>query len=266
MVNSSVTHAMNMDWRRPLRYLWRVPLVLLLLIASVPAAWFSRVGPQVRKRGSREPLSHRAVRLWARAILWSLGIRVRGMGTPLPDPVMFVANHSSWLDIELLHTQRAACFVAKAEIERWPLVGWLAASAGTIFHRRGSTDSLSKVIAVMAQRLRSGRSVAAFPEGGIGTRVGLRAFHARILQATLDADVPLQPVALRYSRHGVAWPGVGFMDGESFVGNIWRLLGEAPFDAEVHFLAEVTERDAGRKRMAETARARIAGALEADDC
>lgn len=263
-MSKTTSHAEHSNWRRPFRYLWRVPMVVLLLIASVPAALFAQSGAQARAKDAHEPLGHRVVRAWTRAILWALGIRARGIGTPLPDPVMFVANHSSWLDIELLHTQRAACFVAKAEIARWPLVGWLAASAGTIFHHRGSTDSLSQVIAVMAERLRGGRAVAVFPEGGIGEHVGLRPFHARILQAALDAEAPLQPVALRYSRHGIAWPGVGFADGESFVGNIWRLLGEAPFDAEVHFLAVVSERDAGRKRMAETARTRIAAALDAD--
>ena len=140
--------------------------------------------------------------------------------------MLFVANHTSWIDIELLHSQRAACFVAKAEIARWPLVGWMAATGGTIFHRRGSNHSLASVMAVMVERLRGGRSVAVFPEGGTGYNGVLKVFHARIFQAALDAEVPVQPVALRFARNGRRVIDAGFREHESFMGNFLRLLGE----------------------------------------
>jgi 1-acyl-sn-glycerol-3-phosphate acyltransferase len=190
------------------------------------------------------------------------GLRSVRIGTPLPDPVLFVANHTSWIDIELLHSQRAACFVAKAEIARWPLVGWLAASGGTIFHRRGSNHSLAAVMHTMVERLRGGRSVAVFPEGGTGHNGVLKVFHARIFQAALDAPVPVQPVALRFARHGRRVIDAGFREHENFMGNLLRMLGEAPLDAEVHFLAPVPAMPEARRRMAELARERIAAALD----
>lgn len=253
------------DRRRPLRYALRVPLLLLHVIVAIPLALIVALLPARAATATQEPFSHRLVRWWSTVLLRIFGFRARRYGEALPDPVLFVANHVSWLDITLLHSQRAACFVAKAEIAGWPLVGWLAARAGTIYHRRGSPHSLTTVMQVMVERLRDDRSVAVFPEGGIdhtGSVLHVRVFHARILQAALDAGVPVQPVALRYSRDGRAWQGVTFQRGESFLANFFRLLGEPTLDAEVHFLAPVPNGGDGRRRMAEAARAAIVDALQ----
>jgi 1-acyl-sn-glycerol-3-phosphate acyltransferase len=252
------------DRMRPLRYLWRVPLVIAHIIFAIFICAFILSWSTAVMKNGREPLAHRAIRLWSTWLLRIFGFSVYRKGTPLPDAVLFVANHTSWLDIVLLHSQRAACFVAKAEIARWPLVGWMAAKGGTIFHRRGNNHSLASVMAVMVERLKAGRSVAVFPEGGTGHNGVLRVFHARIFQAALDADVPVQPVALRFASHGRRVIDAGFREHESFVGNIVRLLGGPPLDVEVHFLEPVAVAADGRRRMAETARERIALALDTD--
>lgn len=250
------------DLLRPLRYLWRVPLLLIyallaILLAGLVLSW----NRDVVMRDGREPFPHRLIRLWSRGLMWVFGMRALRVGEPLPDPVLFVANHTSWIDIELLHSQRAACFVAKAEIAGWPLIGWLAANGGTIFHRRGNNYSLAAVMQVMVTRLRAGRSVAVFPEGGTGYNGVLRVFHARIFQAALDAEVPVQPVALRFARDGKRIVDAGFREDESFGANFLRLLGGPPMDVEIHFLATVPASPEGRRRMAEHAREHIAVAL-----
>lgn len=250
------------DRLRPFRYLWRVPQLLLLavlgiLLCSLILSWNQHV---VMKNG-REPFAHGMIRWWSRLLLGVFGLRSVRVGQPLADPVLFVSNHTSWIDIVMLHSQRAACFVAKAEIARWPLIGWMAANGGTIFHRRGNNHSLSAVMQLMVDRLHSGRSVAVFPEGGTGYDGQLKIFHARIFQAALDAGVPVQPVALRFARKGRRNIDAGFRVGESFVQNILRLLGEAPMDAEVHFLAVVPAMPDARRRMAELSRERIDAAL-----
>ena len=262
-MSTDTVSAPERDLLRPLRYLWRVPLVLLLLVLGIllAALVMSWNRDRVMKDG-REPFAHRLIRSWSTLLLRIFGLRSVRFGQPLADPVLFVANHTSWIDIEMLHSQRAACFVAKAEIAQWPLVGWLAVSGGTIFHRRGSNHSLSTVMQVMVERLRDGRSVAVFPEGGTGYNGVLKVFHARIFQAALDAEVPVQPVALRFARGGRRVIDAGFRVDESFVGNIVRLLGEAPMDAEVHFLTPVPSTPEARRRMAELSRERIAAALE----
>ena len=246
-----------------LRYLWRVPLLLLhAVLAILLAAFVMSWNRQRVVKDGHEPFAHKLIRWWSTALLRIFGLRSVRFGQPLADPVLFVANHTSWIDIVLLHSQRAACFVAKAEIAHWPLVGWLAASGGTIFHRRGNNHSLAAVMQVMVERLRGGRSVAVFPEGGTGHDGVLKVFHARIFQAALDAEVPLQPVALRFARGGKRIVDAGFREHESFMGNFLRLLGSAPMDAEVHFLQPVPASPDARRKMAELSRDRIAAALE----
>ena len=262
-MSTDPVYAPARDLLRPLRYLWRVPLLLVhvvlgILLCALILSWNRH---RVMRDG-HEPFAHRMIRCWSGLLMRIFGLRPVRVGQPLADPVLFVANHTSWIDIELLHSQRAACFVAKAEIARWPLVGWMAATGGTIFHRRGSNHSLASVMAVMVERLRSGRSVAVFPEGGSGYNGVLKVFHARIFQAALDAGVTVQPVALRFARHGRRVVDAGFREDESFLANFLRLLGEPALDAEVHFLAPVPAMPEARRRMAELSRARIAAALE----
>jgi 1-acyl-sn-glycerol-3-phosphate acyltransferase len=247
------------DLLRPLRYLWRIPLLLLHVVLGIMLCGFILTWNRhaVMKDG-REPFTHRMIRAWSTGLMRIFGLRSVRVGQPAADPVLFVANHTSWIDIELLHSQRAACFVAKAEIADWPLVGWLAASGGTIFHRRGSNHSLAAVMQLMVERLREGRSVAVFPEGGTGHNGVLKVFHARIFQAAVDAEVPVQPVALRFARDGKRLIDAGFREDENFMQNFLRMLGGAPMDAEVHFLEPVPMNSDGRRRMADLARERIA--------
>jgi 1-acyl-sn-glycerol-3-phosphate acyltransferase len=255
--------APDRDLLRPLRYVWRVPMLLLHIVLGIMLCAFILTWNRnaVMKNG-REPFAHRMIRWWSTALMRIFGLRSVRFGQPLRDAALFVANHTSWIDIELLHSQRAACFVAKAEIASWPLVGWLAASGGTIFHRRGSNHSLAAVMQVMVDRLRQGRSVAVFPEGGTGHNGVLKVFHARIFQAALDADVPVQPVALRFARDGKRIVDAGFREHENFMQNFLRMLGGPTMDAEVHFLEPVPTNADGRRRMAELARERIGASLE----
>jgi 1-acyl-sn-glycerol-3-phosphate acyltransferase len=257
--------ALSPDPWRPLRFGWRVALVLVhLVVAILICATVVSWKRDAVMRNGHEPFTHRVQRAWSRHLLRIFGLRAIRFGEPTSDPALFVANHTSWLDIEAMHTQRAACFVAKAEIKHWPLVGWLAASAGTIFHHRGNNGSLNHVMQTMVERMRAGRSVAVFPEGGTSHDGATGVFHARIFQTALDAQAPVQPVALRFTRNGQRVLDRGFRDGESFVQNIVRLLGAPPLDFEIHFLDVVPPSPNARRHMAELARARIAAVLDTD--
>lgn len=240
-----------------LRCAWRSPLVLLMVVVGcVGAVFLLPHGPRPGTAGVT------FIRIWSRMLLRVFGVRVVCKGKPLADPVMLVANHGSWMDINLIHAVHPAGFVAKAEIGHWPVVGWMARRGGTIFHQRGSNDSLAAVMSVMSERLRAGCSIAVFPEGGTAPPGTLKVFHARILQAALDAQAPVQPVALRYLCDGAPAPGVLFKSGENFMHNVIRVMATRSHTAEVHFLEPVRfEPEGGRRRMADTARTRIAQVL-----
>lgn len=261
MSASSLADARSQDWRRPLRYLWRLPMLVLHVTVglAVVMAMINPLTARVRLRGER--LDERTIRLWSILMVRAFGMRVRRFGKPVPGGVLVVANHVSWIDITLLHSQRMVGFVAKAEIERWPLIGWLASRGGTIFHHRGDNESLHGVMHQMLQRLQLGSAVGVFPEGRTNDGKAIGAFHARIFQPAVLAGVPAQPVALKYGAQGSAQTIVAFRPRENFLQNFWRLLGEPSRLVEVHFLEPVSVDEGGRRRMAEISRERIIAAM-----
>lgn len=243
-----------------LRVLWRVPLLVLhLVLALVLAlAFFNSLGRRLVVGG--EALTDPLLRWWSRGLLRIFGLRPRAYGAPCPGPCLFVANHHSWLDIELLHAFRAVRFIAKAEIARWPLVGWLATRAGTLYHRRGSAQSLAAVMREAAALLERGEAVAVFPEGSTGPSDRVRIFHPRVFQIAIAAAVPVQPVAIRFVRRGEVDHTLPFRPGESFLANALRLLRQPSLTAEIHFLPPLLSAKA-RDELAEEARQAIAATL-----
>jgi len=259
-VQSNLAH--THDYMRPLRYLWRVPLLLLHLLVGLPLTMLLMLPPWSEWRVSeRERVREVAVRTWQRTLLRVLGIRVVARGAPADGAVLMVANHFSWLEITLMHSQRSVYFVAKSEIAKWPLVGMLATRAGTLFHRRGSVESLGSVQEQMIAALRAGAAVGVFPEGSVGRADAVRVFHARILQPAVATRAPIQPVALRFLRDGKLAFDLAFRPGEKFVPCFFRVLGAAASTAEVIFLAPLTDHAQGRRHLANAARAAIVAAL-----
>lgn len=232
-----------------------VHLPLVLLLISLPSRhWRLRSG---------ETLEDRLIRAWSAGLMHIFGLHVRSHGPAMPGAVLYVANHIGWTDIVVLHSQRMMGFVAKREIAGWPLVGWLAGRAHTIFHRRGNTESMDGVLQAMQQRLRAHQAVGVFPEGRTrdGTHVG--PFHARIFLAAVETGVAVQPVALRYGVNGEAQTIVAFGPGETFFGNFVRLLGEPSRPVDVLFQTPILpDAGLGRREIADTARRRIVAALD----
>jgi 1-acyl-sn-glycerol-3-phosphate acyltransferase len=251
----------NRDGLRPLRYLWRVPLLSLHAFICLPIT-LMMINPLCARMSIRgERLDHWAIRMWSLGMCRIFGFKTKRYGTPLPGAVLFVANHVSWIDITMLHSQRWMGFVAKAEIANWPVIGWVASRGGTIYHHRGSNDSLHGVMHQMVERLQKGLACAVFPEGRTTDGREIGTFHARIFQPAVLAEVPAQPVALKYGIKGSAQTIVAFAAKENFAANVLRLLGEPPRVVEVHFLEPVIATEDGRRKMADTCRERIQAAM-----
>jgi 1-acyl-sn-glycerol-3-phosphate acyltransferase len=249
----AVEPAMFRAWR----YLYRVPLLAWHVLVHLPILLL------LLAVGSRS-VADAALRWWARWFLRIFGMRVRREGTPLAGGTMFVANHVSWVDIVALHSQHMMGFIAKHEIRGWPVIGWLTTHTETIYLRRGNADSLGGVMEEMASRLRAGRAVAAFPEGGTRNGTALGPFHARIFTAAVAADAPVQPVALCYGRGCEAQSIVAYAPRESFMANLVRLLGEPSRPTRVCFLPPIMHADhEGRRGIAHMARTRIDEAMQA---
>jgi len=198
----------------------------------------------------------------ANRLVWFFGIHVHVSGEPQTGSVLIAANHISWLDIPVLHSACAMGFVGKAEIESWPVFRSIARVGGTIFHQRGSHDSATGVSALMVQRLKQGRAVAIFPEGGIQPGAPIRVFHARMFKAAVDVGCPVQPVMIRYRRGGRIDEEVSFRVGERMLMNLCRQLARPKTIAEVNFLPVISAVDQPRRTLAEGARAAVIGSYD----
>ena len=188
-----------------------------------------------------------------------LGLHVHVEGRPVARNVLMVANHISWLDILALGGPTSARFIAKAEIARWPLVGWLTRIGGGVFvsrERRGQTRAQADEIAAA---LRVGRPVALFAEGRTGDGIAVLPFRAALFASAIEADVPVQPVAIDYGPDRVryAWP-----DGVSFGREARRMLNRRTrVPVTVRFLPPLDPARLDRKALASAAHAAVAGAL-----
>jgi len=195
---------------------------------------------------------------------FAAGARVRIVGTPLRSHVLFLANHVSWLDIMVIAGASGAAFVSKAEVRRWPVVGWLSGLNDTVYVERAARGAVRGQADALRDALASGRPVALFPEGTTEGAREVLPFRASLL-ASLFPPLPgirVQPVAIDYgpATADIAWTG-----DEAAGANAKRVMsrrGHLP--VTVSFLEPLDPAAApDRKALAAAARAEVVEALGA---
>ncbi|WP_067507987.1 1-acyl-sn-glycerol-3-phosphate acyltransferase [Actinoplanes sp. TFC3] len=147
------------------------------------------------------------VRTLARLLLAALGVRLRWRGPAVKPGSLLVANHVSWLDVLALLAVAPVRLVAKHEVGAWPLVGAVAKASGAIFLNRERPRQLPDAVADVAAALRSGRSVAVFPEGTTFCGAERGRFRPAVFQAAIDAQAPVVPITIRYDTPAAAFIG-----------------------------------------------------------
>jgi 1-acyl-sn-glycerol-3-phosphate acyltransferase len=175
------------------RAIRRMTSAALWTLLCIPVqAVLLRVAPRSAKRFAR---TYHAM------LCRLIGIKVQVVGTPSASAsVLYVSNHSSWLDILVLGGVIEAAFVSKAEIASWPLVGSVARLGRTVFVSRTRTGT-GKEAGDIQQRLAAGDSIILFPEGTSNDGTRVLPFRSSFLSVAQDAK-QVQPVSLVYDRLG----------------------------------------------------------------
>ncbi|HZW12854.1 MAG TPA: lysophospholipid acyltransferase family protein [Noviherbaspirillum sp.] len=176
---------------------------------------------------------------------------------------LIVANHVSWLDIFVINSMHPCRFVAKSDIRDWPLIGWLCEKVGTIFISRGKLRDVRRIYQGLVASLHAGEHVAFFPEGTTAAQGNLLPFHANLFEAAIEADVPVQPYALRYfDKEGRLHPAADFIGEMSFAQSMLKILGSAPMTAQLILLSPIPTNSASHRReLADAAHHAISAAL-----
>jgi 1-acyl-sn-glycerol-3-phosphate acyltransferase len=192
------------------------------------------------------------------------GARVRTVGRPLKRTVIYLANHSSWLDILVIAGATGSAFVAKAELRAAPVVGWLATLNRTIFVERSDRMGIAGQIAQVASAIAEGWAVTIFPEGTTSGHDELLPFKGSLL-AALEPPPPgvlVQPIRLDYGEAGALVDWLGDEPGQA---NALRILGHRGSFVVTVTMLEPFDPAAlpDRKAIAAEARQRIAAAMPA---
>lgn len=143
-----------------------------------------------------------------RVFLWLFGVRVVERGRPPgTTPTLVLSNHVSWLDIPVIGSRRPLSFIAKSEIEGWPVIGLFAKLQRSVFIDRGRKKATAEVNQTVAHRLVRGEAIVLFAEGTTGDGTRLLPFRSSLVGAARAAltepgleRIHLQPLAVSYMR------------------------------------------------------------------
>ncbi len=225
------------------------------------------------------PLAKRLPIHYHRFLLWLIGAKVRVSGTPATrDDVLFISNHTTYIDILVLGSLIEVCFVAKHEVETWPFFGWLAKLQRTVFIDRSKRSEAHAQSRHLSDRIDNGDRLVIFPEGTSSDGNRVLPFKSALFSV---AEAPLassgtapiiQPVSVVYTglaglplgrrqRHLIAWYG----DME-LMPHLWSFLLSGGPDVDVHFhdtvsLAELGSRKAASAHCHATISTHVAKAL-----
>lgn len=208
-----------------------------------------------------------------RALCALVGIRVREVGQRAPDaPALILANHVSWLDICVISALGPVVFIAKSEVARWPVFGWLAKLQRTIFIDRQARHRTGAATKEIGERLLTGDAVVLFAEGTSSDGIRILPFRSALIgavhhalgQSKQHSAITVQPMSLAYVkvsglpvgralRERVAWYG-----DVDLIPHFVGVLASGAIDVTVSWGAPIAyDMQADRKEIARRAEAEV---------
>ena len=225
------------------------------------------------------------IKWWCGGLLRAFHIKVSTFGTLPPantQGVMFVANHVSWSDIHALNSLIPLRFIAKSDIKSWPIFGYLVTQANTLFIDRNKRQEAGRIVQITADSLIAGDNLCFFPEGttsdgsgsdgagsdgagsdgaGLGGRQVLP-FKSSVLQAAIDANTQIWPVALQYvNADGSINIEMAYAGDTSLIDSMSQIINQKNALVELHFLAPINAADYNRRDLTNAAYQAISAKL-----
>jgi lyso-ornithine lipid O-acyltransferase len=217
-----------MTIRAAARICWFVFEITLVILNYFLTAAFTAPS---KKRAARAAWLHRSSRCVIK--IFNCTATVTG---PVPKTGLLVSNHLSYLDIILLSAITPAVFVSKAEVRNWPLFGWLASHAGTVYVERERRTHVGVVNREIEAALADGVLVVVFPEGTSTNGEGLLPFRSPLLEPIANSTQPITVSYLHYEiDDGDARNDVCYWGDHTFFPHLMHLLGKRHVRATVRF-------------------------------
>lgn len=197
-------------------------LLLLLLLRLVERPVF----------GQARPWTPHITVFVCRGAFRIMGLAVAHHGAPMAHPGAMVANHSSWLDIFALNSAGPLYFVSKAEVARWPGIGWLARATGTVFVTRRAREARAQKT-LFEERLAAGHRLLFFPEGTSTDGQRVLPFKSTLFAGLMSEAAPkglwVQPVSVSYAAPVASDDRFyGWWGDMGFAPHLLQVLAQAP--------------------------------------
>lgn len=201
---------------------------------------------------SMRPIRRRLIMLWGAGCLWIINMKLEVYGRAPKPPFFLVANHLSYVDIWVLSQQTGAVFVAKADMETWPLFGWFMKKCHQIFIRRESLRDSQRVIGLLNEVMDAEDALVVFAEGRCSPGREVLSFRPSLYQAAAERALPVHYAAITYDTpEGEPAPAdsISWWRWEPFSEHMKRLLRLSESRARLYYgPAPVTSGD--RKELA----------------
>ena len=236
-----------------LRFVLRVALMAMLLLACIPLYYVSRLA-----------CAHNP---WPRHFLAGIariaGVTIKLSGELPGTGEFLLANHVSWIDVPAIAAATGSAFVAHDGLGALPLLRWLCAMNDTVLVARHDRASVHRQVEQVREAIRDTGALTIFPEGTTSDGTGLLRFKSSLLSALepLPAGIAVRPVVLDY---GVEAAAIAWIGTEHGLDNFKRIVARSkPIVLNVRFLPILAgEALINRKTIAAAAEAEILNVLQ----
>ena len=191
-------------------WIWTASTILVVIWLPVMGLIWTFDG-EIRLRTGRS--FRRLGRMLTRVNPWR--IQITGLEHMDAKQVyVIVSNHQSLADIPLLsHLRLGTKWLAKVELFRVPLFGWMLKMAGDVPVDRAVPRQGAKAILRCAKYLRQHCSVVFFPEGGRSPNGDVQPFNEGAFQLAIREQIPILPLVVEGT--GKALPSKTWLWGKS---------------------------------------------------
>nr|WP_213806921.1 lysophospholipid acyltransferase family protein [Granulicella sp. dw_53] len=171
------------------------------------------------------------------------GVEIEVVGR-YPEAGAVISNHLGYLDIVVFAALHPCVFVSKAEIARWPVVGWMTTMSGTVYVERGRGGSARRASGGMQTAAKAGLPVVFFPEGTTTNGEAMLKFHSGLLAQAMEAGQPVTAAYVSYELGEGNEAGVTVADDVAYWGDtpmwphVFRFLALRNVRAVVRFAEE----------------------------
>jgi len=214
---------------------------------------------------SRHLNDYRVFNFWVKDLVHSMNTDLKIINAAEIEPhALFVSNHISWLDTIILNHAKPLSFIARHDIIDWPFIGTFTDRMHSVFVDRTNKFHAYRSIPNIEARLKEGRSVMVFPESTTSDGTGVLPFYPMFYEAAVRTGLKVQPLAIRYvDEKGQHLKAPAFIDDDSFVDTLSRILMLDRVYAEITVLPALDSAELGRKELCARSRDMIQKVLGA---